>query len=144
MKKNFTIDGIEFTVSASSQKVCHKRFATGYSGDPTHYTYSITVRRGETSESFGFHDSIRNYQDGIGATEEMLDSALYSIVEDAFAFLNSRNAQDFADEFGYDYWGEQKRVLKIWDAIVENGKKVSHLFSTEELEKISKYIREIV
>lgn len=139
MEKTYTIGDLNFEVSATNKRVCHERFAKGYNGDPTHYLYDIVIKRGGVTESFEFHDSIHNYQMKREFTESSLNDALDCIISDAYAFTNCKNAEDFADEYGYDYYENRKEVLEIWDKIVENWKKVNNLFSENDLDNISKY-----
>lgn len=139
MEKTYTIGNLNFEVSTTNKRVCYERFVKGYPGDPTHYLYDIVIKRGGVTESFEFHDSIHNYQINREFAESDLNNALDCIISDAYAFINCKNVEDFAVEYGYDYFENRKEVLEIWEKIVENWKKVSNLFSEDDLDNISNY-----
>lgn len=140
MKIDYKHNGIEFSVTAHKRRTERKSFGRGYSGDPTHYTYTITIKRGEVAEDFKFHDSIYNYQRGITETEDMINGALDCIISEYYDWKNCSSAEDFAEEFGYDYYEEKRHVNAVWKAISKNGEKVERLFSEDEIEEISTFV----
>jgi hypothetical protein len=142
MEKNYTFEnGNTFSVSAGNRRANHSRFVTTYQGNPTHYTYKITIEYKGKSESFTFHDSIYNYQNKKGATEEMIDNALECLIDDYYAYLNCNNVGEFADEFGYDYLDDKRRVNRIWKLLGENWDKLDNLFTEEEASEIEQKTR---
>ena len=92
------------------------------SGDAHRITLTYNGRRC----SYIFNDNFHNDS----TKEEIIDCLLM----DADAYNNSRNFEDFAEEFGYS--ADSIKAFKIYQACKKQAEKVSRLFTNEEVNQL--------
>lgn len=126
MTKTYDLpDGRKVKVTAKNKRVA-KKFMNA-----EHYAYTITVEVDDKMFKTTFHDSVRNYQLGKGATKEMIDNALDCILMDSDSYDYNRNLQDFMDEYGYD--PEENTGEKVFNACKATYEALSIMMTREEM-----------
>lgn len=99
--------------------------------------FTVTVTKGEISESFDYHASIHDADNGIvNLSDNDKISAFYCFISDAIAGLMSFD--EFKSEYGYDDCCEAHR---IWKLCKEATIKASRL-GLGDLYKLSNYMQE--
>lgn len=107
----FTLpDGKQVKVTAKNKRVAKKFF------DKEHYAYTLTVEVDDKMLKTTYHDSVANYNKGQGATQEMIENALYCVILDADSYYNAPNYLEFIDAFGYEDDDHGKRVFNACKA----------------------------
>ena len=135
MTKTYDLpDGRKAKVTANNKRVA-KKFMNA-----KHYAYTITIEVGDKMFKTTFHDSVRNYNIGKGATEEMIDNALECILMDYDSYDYNRNLQDFMDEYGYD--PEESTGEKVFNACKATFEGLNAMFSREDLTALNKAVDE--
>lgn len=135
MTKTYDLpDGRKVKVTAKNKRVA-KKFMNA-----EHYAYTITVEVDDKVFKTTFHDSVRNYQFGKGATKEMIDTALDCILMDYDSYDYNPNLQDFMDEYGYD--PEENTGEKVFNACKATFNALNEMFSREDLNKLSEMVTE--
>lgn len=108
--------------------------------DAEHYAYTVTVEVGNKMFKTTFHDSVRNYELGKGATKEMIDNALDCILMDYDSYDYNPNLQDFMDEYGYD--PEENTGKQVYEACKATYKALSIMMTREELNDLVEVLAE--
>lgn len=133
MTKTYTLsNGTEVKVTAKNKRVA-KKFM-----DAEHYAYTITIEVDDKMFKTTFHDSVRNYQFGKGATKEMIDTALDCILMDYDSYDYNQNLQDFMDEYGYD--PEDNTGEKVFNACKATFNALNEMFSREDLNELNEMV----
>jgi hypothetical protein len=91
-----------------------------------------------------FHDSIYNYEHGIGLNT---DDVIYSILTDAWAYDSCRDVEDFGHEFGYDIYDEledgyNSELLRVYAECHKTSKSIHEMFSDSELDELNQEFAE--
>lgn len=74
--------------------------------------YSVTITKGNDSESFDYHSSINDTDEGIvNLTDSDKINAFYCFVQDAIS--GTMSCKEFKSEFGYDDCCEAHRIWKL-------------------------------
>ena len=129
MTKTYTLkNGREVKVTAKNKRVVKKMLGQ------EHYAYTITVEVDDKLFKTTFHDSIANYHKRKGATEEMIDTAVYCVVMDYDSYDYNPDEEDFINEFGYD--PEDSQGHKVYEACKATFAALNEMFSREELEEL--------
>lgn len=135
MTKTYDLpDGRKVKVTAKNKRVA-KKFMNA-----EHYAYTITVEVDDKMFKTTFHDSVRNYQLGKGATEEMIDTALDCILMDYDSYDYNPNLQDFMDGYGYD--PEDNTGEKVFNACKATFNALNEMFSREDLNELNEMVTE--
>lgn len=128
----FTLgNGDSFTVTAKN-----KRKSTHWGQE--HYAYTIVIERNGLEYKTTFHDSAVNYWHNRGPSEQMLKSALDSVLMDYNAYDSNKEFNDFIDEYGYDY--EDEKGVKAYIGCFETYTYLNRLFTLEELNEIAEMV----
>lgn len=115
----------------------NKRVAKKFQGRP-HFAYTFTIEVGDKVFKTTFHDSIRNYENGIGATKELIDVAMDFVGMDYDSYDYNPNYSDFAAEYGYeDNEALGKSVYKACKCTYES---LNEMFTREELNIITEMV----
>lgn len=130
MKKKYDINGRVVSVSATKQ-----RASTALLGC-MHYAYTIRIECDGKHYTTTFHDSRRNYLIGKGATSEMIDSAVDSLICDYDAYDRNQYLEDFLDEYGY---GEifRKEGEKAFKACRKTYLALKDMLTEKDLEELN-------
>ena len=85
-----------------------------------------------------FHDSIYNYENGIGLD---INDVIYAVLLDARAYEDSRDLEDFASEFGYDLYDEfeedyNPELLRVYNECHKTFNALDKMFTKNELEQL--------
>lgn len=133
MTKTYELpNGTKVKVTAKNKRVA-KKFMNA-----EHYAYTITIEVGDKMFKTTFHDSIRNYQLGKGATEEMIDTALDCILMDYDSYDYADDLNDFMDEYGYD--PEDDKGEKVYKACKATFEALNAMFTRKELEDLTNMV----
>ena len=91
--------------------------------------HTVTVRNTETGKStrFEFWESIREVEI---KTEEQLLWAFECFLTDALAYIQARNIDDFASEFGYQ--DSVSKCFKVYKACMKQAMKAKRVVGDEE------------
>lgn len=129
MVQNYTLSsGKQVKVTAKNKRVA-KKFMNA-----EHYAYTVTVEVDDKMFKTTFHDSIRNYLDGKGATKQMIDTAVYCIVMDYDSYDYNPVLEDFVNEYGYD--PEDNKGEKVYKACKATYEALNEMFTREELSEL--------
>jgi hypothetical protein len=133
MTKTYELpNGTKVKVTAKNKRVA-KRFMNA-----EHYAYTITIEVGDKMFKTTYHDSIRNYNIGKGATEEMIDTALDCILMDYDSYDYNPDLNDFMDEYGYD--PEDDKGEKVYKACKATFDALNAMFTRQELEDLANMV----
>jgi hypothetical protein len=133
MTKTYELpNGTKVKVTAKNKRVA-KRFMNA-----EHYAYTITIEVGDKMFKTTYHDSIRNYNIGKGATEEMIDTALDCILMDYDSYDYNPDLNDFMDEYGYD--PEDDKGEKVYKACKATFDALNAMFTRQELEDLTNMV----
>ena len=80
-----------------------------------------------------------NYQCNTSVSEPNLHDCLECLIEDMYAYEDSRDLIDFINEYGYE---TETGALKAWKECKKVSKALHRLFSEEEFEELETEIRE--
>lgn len=129
MTKTYTLsNGKVVKVTAKN-----KRESTKFFNGQKHYAYTIVLETGDRYFKTSFHDSINNYNVGLGATEAMIDDAVYCIILDGDSYKTTTNYEDFIYEFGYD---DDARGRKVYDACKKTYEGLRTMLTEEEIDSL--------
>ena len=135
MTKTYDLpDGRKAKVTAKNKRVAKKFHGA------EHYAYTITIEVDDKMFKTTYHDSIHNYRAGVGATEAMIDNALYCILMDYDSYDFNPSLQDFMDEYGYD--PEEDKGEKVFYACKATFEGLNAMFSREDLNALNKAVDE--
>lgn len=129
MTKTYTLSNGK-VVKATAK---NKRVATKFMNGQKHYAYTILLEVGDYQFKTSFHDSIHNYNVGLGATESMIDDAVYCIILDGDSYKTTPNCEDFINEFGYD---NDAKGRKVYDACKKTYEGLSTMLTEEEIDSL--------
>lgn len=133
MTKTYELpNGTKVKVTAKNKRVA-KKFMNA-----EHYAYTITIEVGDKMFKTTYHDSIRNYNIGKGATEEMIDTALDCILMDYDSYDYNPDLNDFMDEYGYD--PEDDKGEKVYKACKATFEALNAMFTRKELEDLTNMV----
>lgn len=133
MTKTYELpNGTKVKVTAKNKRVA-KKFMNA-----EHYAYTITIEVGDKMFKTTYHDSIRNYNIGKGATEEMIDTALDCILMDYDSYDYNPDLNDFMDEYGYD--PEDDKGEKVYKACKATFDALNAMFTRQELEDLTNMV----
>lgn len=133
MTKTYELpNGTKVKVTAKNKRVA-KKFMNA-----EHYAYTITIEVGDKMFKTTYHDSIRNYNIGKGATEEMIDTALDCILMDYDSYDYNPDLNDFMDEYGYD--PEDDKGEKVYKACKATFNALNAMFTRQELEDLTNMV----
>jgi hypothetical protein len=133
MTKTYELpNGTKVKVTAKNKRVA-KKFMNA-----EHYAYTITIEVGDKMFKTTYHDSIRNYQLGKGATKEMIDTALDCILMDYDSYDYNPDLNDFMDEYGYD--PEDDKGEKVYKACKATFDALNAMFTRQELEDLANMV----
>jgi hypothetical protein len=133
MTKTYELpNGTKVKVTAKNKRVA-KKFMNA-----EHYAYTITIEVGDKMFKTTYHDSIRNYNIGKGATEEMIDTALDCILMDYDSYDYNPGLSDFMDEYGYD--PEDDNGEKVYKACKATFDALNAMFTRQELEDLTNMV----
>lgn len=133
MTKTYELpNGTKVKVTAKNKRVA-KKFMNA-----EHYAYTITIEAGDKMFKTTYHDSIRNYNIGKGATEEMIDTALDCILMDYDSYDYNPDLNDFMDEYGYD--PEDDKGEKVYKACKATFDALNAMFTRQELEDLTNMV----
>ncbi len=131
------ICGVE--VTAHSSNLVFNHFDT--QGPRYHYKISVNG----SSYSFDYYDSIDHYEKRIMASnpkhsKDILESALYCILQDYFSFEDSMDFNDFCDNFGYD--NDSMKALKTYQLIESNYHAFHSNVSQDQIEALQEHFQD--
>lgn len=103
-----------------------------YFADDTQYRniYDVTIRKGNERYKFTFGDSVMNTNEGKKPTAYDILACLTKYDVGSF--------EDFCSEFGYDFDSkkEEKKALKLYNAMCKEYEGISKLYNDDEMEKL--------
>lgn len=137
MTKEFKLSGGK-TIKVTAK---NKRVAKKFQGGQEHYAYTIIFEVVGNPIAFKspYHDSVYNYSRGKGIDEDMIKSAVYCILMDAYSYDECRDVNDFCNEFGYEDPNEGQRV---YNACRDTHEIINNLLSKEEIEELYNIVEE--
>ena len=130
-KEYFFKSGESFKVTAKNKRKSNQW------GQP-HFAYTIVIERDGLTYKTTYHDSPMNYWHGHGADEQMLNSALDSILMDANSYDSNKILCDFMDEYGYDY--EENKGVEAYVDCFEVYTYLNRMFTLEEQGEINEMV----
>lgn len=124
---------IKFSFSKAKNQTAHMF-------TPKHVKYNCKITYNDSFFSHSYQCNPYYYN---MSTKEVKKDFLTCLLQDAFAFLDSRNIQDFADEFGYDFYEDKKEVERIFHDCERTYTKLSYMFNEIEMNELLNYLNTI-
>ena len=128
MTKTYTLSNGK-TVKVTAK---NKRKSTKWGQE--HFAYTLTMEVDDKMYKTTFHDSAVNCWHGIGATEKMIDSAIYCIIMDYDSYDYNPVLEDFIDEYGYD--PEEKTGRIVYEDCKATYEALNQMFTRSEMEEL--------
>ena len=136
MKTTINIDGITLTATMTK-----KGEGTTGAFNLMHTKYRVILSVSGRECSFTFHDSHANWQKGAGASKQLIYDALDCYISDAYAYLNSRDFNDFCNEYGYDMETDLKTAKMTFEGCHKAYQNLTKLLVWDDIEKLSEIVR---
>ena len=131
MTKEYTI-GSGKTIKVTAK---NKRVAKRFQGGEDHYAYTIVFQVVGNDVAFKtpYHDSVYNFSRGRGYSEELIDSAVYCILMDAYSYEECRDVETFCRTFDYE---DVNQGRKVYNACRDTYEIIHALLTEEEIEEL--------
>jgi hypothetical protein len=129
MTKTYTLSNGKVVTATAKNKRVTKKF---HGSD--HYAYTIVLESDGHYFKTSFHDSVYNYRANKGATEEMINNAIYCIILDGDSYKANPNFNDFINEFGYDE--DDKNGRKVYDGCKKTYECLCAMFTEDEIDSL--------
>ena len=123
---------IKFTKTLAKNQTVHRLF-NGY----TKFYCTITYNGKKYSRNFQCNTSFSKTNN-----KTMKQDFLNCTFLDAFAYINNQNIYDFANELGYDYDENPKKIQRIYTACEKAYNKLYDMFG-EDFDDLSEYIEKL-